>query len=60
VGTISDGFEEAEEGDFMGREARLRDGGWADLGDANRTTSQRGEDEAVGKMATPSEAKRWI
>ena len=60
MGAICDGFEEAKEGDFMRSEARLGDGGWTDVGDANRTASQGGEDEAVGEMAAPSEAERWI
>jgi hypothetical protein len=59
VGAVCDGFEEAEEGDFVRRETGLCDGGGSNLGYTDGTASQGGEDEAVWEVTTALEAEWW-
>jgi len=56
-GAIGDGLEQAQEGDLMGREARVRRGGAADLGDVDGSASQRRENEALGKSPMARESQ---
>lgn len=46
---VGDGFEETDEGNFVGGKAGRDGGGGADLRDVNWATREGREDEAMGK-----------
>ena len=60
VGAIGDGFEEAEQRDFVGSEAGRGGGRRSNLRDMYRSAGEGGEDESVREGLVAGEAQRRL
>lgn len=56
---VGNGLEEAQEGDFMGREAWVRGRGASDLGDVDGTAGESRDGEAPGQGPVAGESEEF-